>query len=85
MASCTTDAHFMRINGNKYRNKKTEVNGIVFDSKKEATRYCELKTLEQVGVIRDLTCQVRMPLEIDGDRVCVYVCDFRYELRENGN
>ena len=74
----------MRINGNKYRNKRTEVNGIVFASKKEATRYCELKTLERCGAIRDLDCQVRLPLEINGERICVYICDFRYFEKNKG-
>lgn len=32
--------------GNKYRNKKTIVDGITFDSKAEASRYCELKNLK---------------------------------------
>lgn len=68
----------------KYRNKKTEVDGIVFDSKKEAARYGELKLLERQGVIRDLTRQVRLPLEVDGERICVYVCDFRYFKKNKG-
>ena len=37
---------------NKYHNVKTEYNGITFDSKKELTRYCELKLLEKGGVIK---------------------------------
>lgn len=32
--------------GNKYNAKKTEVDGIVFDSKREAARYGELKMLQ---------------------------------------
>ena len=31
---------------NKYRNQKTVVDGITFDSKAEARRYCELKNLK---------------------------------------
>lgn len=41
----------------KYKNKKVEVDGIVFDSKKEAARYRELKLLEQQGVISNLQLQ----------------------------
>ena len=33
---------------------KTEVDGIMFPSKKEANRYCELKLLEKAKVITDL-------------------------------
>ena len=35
----------------KYRNIKTEVDGITFDSKAEADRYCELKMLQAAGKI----------------------------------
>lgn len=35
----------------KYRNKKITVNGEQFDSQREYRRYCELKLLEQAGVI----------------------------------
>lgn len=42
----------------KYHAKKTEVDGITFASAKEAKRYCELKTLQEAGVISDLRLQV---------------------------
>ena len=41
----------------KYHNRKTEVDGITFDSAKEARRYCELKLLLRAGEIRDLELQ----------------------------
>lgn len=47
---------------NKYKNRKTEVDGIMFDSRKEARRYKELKLLEQGGYITDLKRQVRFEL-----------------------
>lgn len=46
----------------KYRNKKVEVDGIVFDSKKEAKRWQELRLLEQAGEIGDLRRQVKFEL-----------------------
>lgn len=46
----------------KYRNRKTVVDGIVFDSAKEAIRYQELKMLQKAGVIQNLRLQV--PYEI---------------------
>lgn len=42
----------------KYHAKKTEVDGIVFDSKKEAARYEVLKVLQKSGIITDLRLQV---------------------------
>ena len=44
---------------NKYQAIKTYVNGIEFDSRKEARRYQELLLLERAGVIRDLKRQVK--------------------------
>nr|DAH20738.1 MAG TPA: Endonuclease [Caudoviricetes sp.] len=50
------------LNSRKYRNKKVEVDGILFDSKKEANRYIELKLLKKAGEITDLKRQVRYEL-----------------------
>lgn len=41
----------------KYRNIKTTVDGIQFDSKAEAARWGELKLMERAGLIRDLKRQ----------------------------
>lgn len=46
----------------KYKNHKVEVDGIIFDSKKEARRYQELKLAEKAGAIGDLKRQVRFEL-----------------------
>ena len=46
----------------KYHNKKIVVDGIKFDSKKEAARYKELKTLERAGIIKNLQRQVKYVL-----------------------
>ncbi|MCI8632483.1 MAG: DUF1064 domain-containing protein [Lachnospiraceae bacterium] len=46
----------------KYRSKKTIIDGITFDSLKEARRYRELRLLEKAGAISDLRTQVRFVL-----------------------
>ena len=46
----------------KYKNKKVVIDGITFDSKKEAGRYKELKTLERAGIIQKLQRQVKYVL-----------------------
>lgn len=46
----------------KYHNRKTVVDGIVFDSRREARRYGELKLLERIGRITELRLQV--PFEL---------------------
>ena len=45
-------------NGRKYHNNKTDVDGITFDSQKEANRWGELKLMERAGEIYDLKRQV---------------------------
>ena len=47
---------------NKYGNKKVTVDGIVFDSKREARRWTELKLLESAGEIYNLQRQVEFLL-----------------------
>ena len=68
----------------KYKSIKTVVDGITFDSKREAKRYSELKLLERAGVIAKLELQVPFELipkhEIDGIKIRAtkYVADFTY-------
>ena len=69
----------------KYGNRKTILDGIEFDSKREAERYAELKLLERAGEIQNLQRQtpfVLIPKQtIDGkmvERPCVYKADFTY-------
>ena len=47
---------------NKYQAIKTNVNGIDFDSRKEAKRYQELLLLQRAGVIQNLRTQVKYVL-----------------------
>ncbi len=53
----TVKALRVRSPRSKYGNVKTEVNGIVFDSKAEAARYRELRLLERAGHITQLYLQ----------------------------
>lgn len=46
----------------KYRNRKQTVNGIRFDSMREAARYKELLLMQKAGVIKGLELQVRFVL-----------------------
>ncbi|MDR1104179.1 MAG: DUF1064 domain-containing protein [Endomicrobium sp.] len=81
---------------NKYGAKKTEIDGIVFDSKKEATRYEELLLLEKAGAIEELTLQKsfllqegfveKKPKDIGSKliRPITYVCDFYYYDKGKG-
>lgn len=74
--------------GSKYHARKTTVDGITFDSRKEADRYLVLKGMEEDGSIEELRRQVRYELipafDVDGRhyRPVFYVADFVY--REDG-
>lgn len=75
----------MRYGHSKYHAVKTTVNGIKFDSKKEAERYCELLQRQEDGEIKDLKLQPHFTLQeafktVDGESVkaIVYVADFAY-------
>ena len=69
----------------KYGNRKAKVDGIVFDSVKEAVRYRELRLLERAGEIHDIRRQQKytlIPAQYrDGkcaERECAYYADFVY-------
>ena len=69
---------------------KIIVDGIKFDSRREAKRYAELRLMERAGVIHDLQRQVKFELipsqRYDGkviERPVNYYADFTY--MENGN
>lgn len=68
----------------KYKNKKTAVNNITFDSRAEANRYLELKLLEKSGKIDDLRLQPRFLLQDKfflknkTYRKIEYIADFKY-------
>lgn len=63
----------------KYGNRRTTIDGITFDSAKEALRWQELRLLEAAGEIRNLARQARYRLEVNGAKVCDYVADFTYD------
>ena len=75
---------------NKYHAKKWELDGMTFDSHKEARRWQELRYLLRAGIISDLQRQVEfelIPAQRDAsgkllERAVTYKADFVYV--ENG-
>ena len=68
----------------KYNAEKTEIDGIKFDSAKEARHYADLRLLEKAGAIQDLKLQPTFLLQ-EGftynkhkERKIEYVADFQY-------
>lgn len=76
----------------KYHSRKTVVDGIIFDSRREAMRYQELRLLERAGKVRGIRRQVRyelVPVQLDSkgkiiEKPVVYVADFVYEQLSDG-
>lgn len=68
----------------KYKAVKTTVDGITFDSKKEAQRYHELRLMEKAGQIHGLVVHPKLPLEVaapdERRRIVIgfYEGDFQY-------
>lgn len=69
----------------KYNNTKTVIDGITFDSIKEADYYCQLKLLKRAGEIKDFGLQQRYELQPTfkkngkTHRSITYVADFVIE------
>lgn len=69
----------------KYGNRKTTVDGVTYDSAKEARRGAELRLMQRAGLIQDLARQVRYTLipaqRRNGkvvERAATYTADFVY-------
>lgn len=62
----------------KYGNKKVAIDGIPFDSNREAERYKVLRLMEKAGEIAELRRQVTFPLYVNSKLVCSYKADFVY-------
>lgn len=66
----------------KYKNRRTVVDGIIFDSLRELKRYGELKMLERSGIISRLECHPRFPIVVSGLHICIYEADFQYVAQD---
>jgi len=70
-----------RIKRAKYKNVKTIVDGIKFDSGKEAARWVQLRQEEADGAVQNLQRQVRFRCEVKGQLITTYIADFTYYRR----
>jgi hypothetical protein len=76
----------------KYRNRATVIDGVRFDSRKEARRFGELQLLAAAGMVAELEVHPRFLILIDvfhrtgGPPICCgsYTADFRYRDMESG-
>lgn len=101
---CETKAKYIRKNSigktfipvkkSKYHNAKTIIDGITFDSKKEAAYYNTLKLLKRAGEVTQIDLQPEFPYNMyctvpginDGNRVFAkqykYIADFRVTYKD---
>jgi hypothetical protein len=69
----------------KYGATKTMVDGILFDSKREAAYYSELKIREKAGEITGLALQRPFPIIMGGEKIGKYVSDFAFIDHSRGD
>lgn len=60
----------------KYGNSKIEIDGFIFDSKKEGNEYTKLKLLKKSGEIKDFDIQVKFDIRINEIHIANYFLDF---------
>lgn len=67
-----------KAKGNKYRARKTIVDGITFDSALEARYYGNLKLMERAGQVYGVELQKPYPITINGVVCGTYRADFTF-------
>lgn len=60
----------------KFNNVKMEIDGYIFDSKKEAEFYGTLKLQKQAGLIKDFQMQVKYDIVVNTIHIANYFLDF---------
>ena len=64
---------------NKYGAIKVQIDGIMFDSKREGNRYLQLKLLAKAGKISDFAVKPKSySMDHNGVHICKYIPDFEY-------
>lgn len=66
----------------KFRNRRVELDGMMFDSMKERARWIKLTRMQQDNEINLLQRQVAFSIDINDFHICKYYADFTY--RKNG-
>ena len=61
----------------KFNNRFTVYNGTTYHSKKEAEYAMELELRVKAKDIKAWDRQIRIPLVVNGHKICIYVMDFK--------
>lgn len=68
----------------KYGAIKTEVDGIIFHSKRESEYYRQYKILEKAGKLDNLKLQPVFPIIINDQKICKVILDFSFRELPGG-
>jgi hypothetical protein len=75
-----------KVRHDKQGKENRTVDGILFDSAKEAQRFWELRILQSSGQIKGLICDKNLltfALEVNGVHICKYEADFAYRKMDD--
>lgn len=64
---------------NKYGAQKTELDGLVFDSKKESVQWAKFCRMEAAGLISNLKRQTALEFYVKGKKMFTYKPDMEYD------
>jgi hypothetical protein len=65
-----------KTKSSKFNNVKSEIDGHIFDSKKESEFYGSLKLKKQAGLIKDFKMQVKYDIVVNDIHIANYFLDF---------
>lgn len=68
---------YSQIKANKYGAKRKDYGGRSYHSKLEASYAQDFDTLLKAGKLKEVTPQYKIPLSVNGYRICNYYVDFR--------
>lgn len=66
----------------KYKNQTKRYDGKTFDSVREANHYEELLWRQKAGEIKEIICQYKIDLKVNGHHICNYYVDFKVVLAD---
>ena len=68
-----------KTKSSKFNNVKSEIDGHIFDSNKEAEFYGSLKIKKNAGLIKDFKMQVQYDILVNNIHIAYYYLDFQIE------
>ena len=70
---------------NKYGAQKTELDGLMFDSKKESVQWAKFCRMEAAGLISNLKRQTALEFHVKGKKMFTYKPDMEYDTPDGAH